>query len=151
MTTALSSPPVLPEHVKKPNEEEFKKTIESINASIEKIQKQFVSFFFKTKTSSSHTNTGCCQGKNHQVTCQRRQLASWGNQEWTCRDSWKTSRIEKESQGSVRTVGCVEWIHPKEGNSGTVFSLSGESSLDVARFRLSRASKVRFLIEVQKK
>ncbi|KAG1376388.1 hypothetical protein G6F61_007637 [Rhizopus arrhizus] len=41
MTTALSSPPVLPEHVKKPNEEEFKKTIESINASIEKIQKQF--------------------------------------------------------------------------------------------------------------
>jgi hypothetical protein len=54
MTTALSSPPVLPEHVKKPNEEEFKKTIESINASIEKIQKQFVSFFFKRDFIISH-------------------------------------------------------------------------------------------------
>ncbi|CEG69635.1 hypothetical protein RMATCC62417_05682 [Rhizopus microsporus] len=42
MTQVVSStPPVLPEHVKKPNEEEYKKNIESINASIEKIQKQF--------------------------------------------------------------------------------------------------------------
>ncbi|EIE92139.1 hypothetical protein RO3G_16850 [Rhizopus delemar RA 99-880] len=37
----MSSPPVLPDHVKKPNEEEFKKTIEGVNASIEKLQKQF--------------------------------------------------------------------------------------------------------------
>lgn len=36
--------PVLPDHVKKPNEEEYKKTLEQINGNIEKIQKQFVSF-----------------------------------------------------------------------------------------------------------
>ncbi|GAA5811133.1 hypothetical protein MFLAVUS_004562 [Mucor flavus] len=33
--------PVLPDHVKKPNEEEYKKTLEQINGNIEKIQKQF--------------------------------------------------------------------------------------------------------------
>lgn len=37
--------PVLPDHVKKPNEEEHKKNLEKINANIEKIQKQFVSYF----------------------------------------------------------------------------------------------------------
>ncbi|RCH93522.1 hypothetical protein CU098_004824, partial [Rhizopus stolonifer] len=40
MTQAIV-PPVLPDHVKKPNEEEFKKNLENINASIEKLQKQF--------------------------------------------------------------------------------------------------------------
>ncbi|KAG2209473.1 hypothetical protein INT47_008316 [Mucor saturninus] len=35
--------PVLPDHVKKPNEEEYKKTLEQVNANIEKIQKQFAS------------------------------------------------------------------------------------------------------------
>ncbi|CEP09869.1 hypothetical protein [Parasitella parasitica] len=35
--------PVLPDHVKKPNEDEFKKQLADINANIEKIQKQFVS------------------------------------------------------------------------------------------------------------
>ncbi|KAI8058917.1 uncharacterized protein B0P05DRAFT_605987 [Gilbertella persicaria] len=39
--TTLSAPPVLPDHVKKPNEEEHKKKLEVINANIEKIQKQF--------------------------------------------------------------------------------------------------------------
>ncbi|KAI9265921.1 hypothetical protein BY458DRAFT_534120 [Sporodiniella umbellata] len=39
--TQATAPPVLPDHVKKPNEEEFKKNIEGINASIEKLQKQF--------------------------------------------------------------------------------------------------------------
>jgi hypothetical protein len=34
--------PVLPDHVKKPNEEEYKKSLEQVNTSIEKIQKQFV-------------------------------------------------------------------------------------------------------------
>jgi hypothetical protein len=34
--------PVLPDHVKKPNEEEYKKSLEQVNSSIEKIQKQFV-------------------------------------------------------------------------------------------------------------
>ncbi|OBZ86767.1 hypothetical protein A0J61_05181 [Choanephora cucurbitarum] len=38
MTT---TPPVLPDHVKKPNEEEHKKALEAINANIDKIQKQF--------------------------------------------------------------------------------------------------------------
>lgn len=37
------APPTLPEHVKKPNEEEYKKELEKVNANIEKIQKQFVS------------------------------------------------------------------------------------------------------------
>lgn len=54
MTQVVSStPPVLPEHVKKPNEEEYKKNIESINASIEKIQKQFVSCKKQKKKASS--------------------------------------------------------------------------------------------------
>ncbi|KAI9486663.1 MAG: hypothetical protein EXX96DRAFT_474933 [Benjaminiella poitrasii] len=35
------APPVLPDHVKKPNEEEHKKNLEKINANIERIQKQF--------------------------------------------------------------------------------------------------------------
>ncbi|KAI7901718.1 uncharacterized protein BX663DRAFT_513809 [Cokeromyces recurvatus] len=35
------APPVLPDHVKKPNKEEHKKTIEAINANIERIQKQY--------------------------------------------------------------------------------------------------------------
>lgn len=35
--------PVLPDHVKKPNEDEYKKTLEQVNANIEKIQKQFAS------------------------------------------------------------------------------------------------------------
>ncbi|RCI02220.1 hypothetical protein CU098_006502 [Rhizopus stolonifer] len=39
--TTLSAPPVLPDHVKKPNEEEHKKKLEVINVNIEKIQKQF--------------------------------------------------------------------------------------------------------------
>lgn len=34
--------PVLPEHVKRPNEEEYKKSLEAVNQNIEKIQKQFV-------------------------------------------------------------------------------------------------------------
>lgn len=44
MTTATIAPPTLPEHVKKPNEEEYKKELEKVNANIEKIQKQFVKF-----------------------------------------------------------------------------------------------------------
>lgn len=44
--SAVSAAPVLPDHVKKPNEEEFKKELADVNANIEKIQKQFVSFFF---------------------------------------------------------------------------------------------------------
>ncbi|KAI8364008.1 hypothetical protein EDC96DRAFT_511535 [Choanephora cucurbitarum] len=39
--TTPSTPPVLPDHVKKPNEEEHKKALEAINANIDKIQKQF--------------------------------------------------------------------------------------------------------------
>lgn len=42
--SAVSAAPVLPDHVKKPNEEEFKKELADVNANIEKIQKQFVSF-----------------------------------------------------------------------------------------------------------
>ncbi|KAI8878159.1 hypothetical protein K501DRAFT_277802 [Backusella circina FSU 941] len=33
--------PVLPDHVKKPNEEEYKKTLEEVNGKIEKVQKEF--------------------------------------------------------------------------------------------------------------
>lgn len=39
------SAPILPDHVKKPNEEEYKKSLEQVNASIEKIQKQFVNSY----------------------------------------------------------------------------------------------------------
>ncbi|KAI8366888.1 hypothetical protein BD560DRAFT_353797, partial [Blakeslea trispora] len=39
--TTPSVAPVLPDHVKKPNEEEHKKNLEAINANIERIQKQF--------------------------------------------------------------------------------------------------------------
>jgi hypothetical protein len=45
--SAVSAAPVLPDHVKKPNEEEFKKELADVNANIEKIQKQFVSFSFE--------------------------------------------------------------------------------------------------------
>lgn len=67
MTQVVSSaPPVLPEHVKKPNEEEYKKNIESINASIEKIQKQFVSCKKQKKSIILQDDEpyiiGCCQG-----------------------------------------------------------------------------------------
>lgn len=41
--------PVLPDHVKKPNEEEYKKTLEQVNANIEKIQKQFASIYITTQ------------------------------------------------------------------------------------------------------
>ncbi|KAI8973512.1 hypothetical protein BDF20DRAFT_882784 [Mycotypha africana] len=41
MSVSTLTPPVLPEHVKKPNEEEFKKQLANVNANIEKIQKQF--------------------------------------------------------------------------------------------------------------
>lgn len=43
------SAPVLPDHVKKPNEEEYKKSLEQVNASIEKIQKQFVNSYYRKK------------------------------------------------------------------------------------------------------
>lgn len=59
----MSSPPVLPDHVKKPNEEEFKKTIEGVNASIEKLQKQFVSFCIYS-TYNSNSQIGCSEGKD---------------------------------------------------------------------------------------
>ena len=67
MTQVVSSaPPVLPEHVKKPNEEGYKKNIESINASIEKIQKQFVSCKKQKKSIILQDDEpyiiGCCQG-----------------------------------------------------------------------------------------
>ncbi|KAI8637019.1 hypothetical protein BD408DRAFT_425264 [Parasitella parasitica] len=39
--SAVSAAPVLPDHVKKPNEEEFKNKLAEVNANIEKIQKQF--------------------------------------------------------------------------------------------------------------
>ncbi|CAO3642177.1 unnamed protein product [Mucor fragilis] len=38
---SASAAPVLPDHVKKPNEEEFKKELAEVNANIEKLQKQF--------------------------------------------------------------------------------------------------------------
>lgn len=40
---SATAAPVLPDHVKKPNEEEFKKELAEVNANIEKLQKQFVS------------------------------------------------------------------------------------------------------------
>jgi hypothetical protein len=39
-----SAAPVLPDHVKKPNEEDYKKSLETVNQNIEKIQKQFVNY-----------------------------------------------------------------------------------------------------------
>ncbi|KAK4518255.1 uncharacterized protein ATC70_001607 [Mucor velutinosus] len=38
---SATAAPVLPDHVKKPNEEEFKKALAEVNANIEKLQKQF--------------------------------------------------------------------------------------------------------------
>ncbi|CAO0794385.1 unnamed protein product [Mucor circinelloides] len=38
---SATAAPVLPDHVKKPNEEEFKKELAEVNANIEKLQKQF--------------------------------------------------------------------------------------------------------------
>lgn len=58
--------PVLPDHVKKPNEEEYKKSLEQVNASIEKIQKQFVRkyhlkvFYLIFVISSRFIILGCC-------------------------------------------------------------------------------------------
>lgn len=40
---SATAAPVLPDHVKKPNEDEFKKELAEVNANIEKLQKQFVS------------------------------------------------------------------------------------------------------------
>lgn len=39
---ATLTPPVLPSHVKKPNEEEHKKALAEVNARIDKLQKQMV-------------------------------------------------------------------------------------------------------------
>ncbi|KAL9555532.1 hypothetical protein MBANPS3_002317 [Mucor bainieri] len=38
---SATAAPVLPDHVKKPNEDEFKKELAEVNANIEKLQKQF--------------------------------------------------------------------------------------------------------------
>lgn len=67
--------PVLPDHVKKPNEEEYKKSLEQVNANIEKIQKQFVSYsvdvatnlVFLHLTFDIFENIGCCSRKNCQI------------------------------------------------------------------------------------
>lgn len=67
--------PVLPDHVKKPNEEEYKKSLEQVNANIEKIQKQFVSYsvdvatnlVFLHLTFDIFKNIGCCSRKNCQI------------------------------------------------------------------------------------
>lgn len=65
--------PTLPEHVKKPNEEEYKKELEKVNADIERVQKQFVSlfiFFWGGVSSSSSSSSsykyilGRCQRKD---------------------------------------------------------------------------------------
>jgi hypothetical protein len=67
--------PVLPEHIKKPNEEEYKKKLEQVNGKIEKVQKEFVSSsdeIYKTREKRRVNMmmmmmmmmVGCCKREN---------------------------------------------------------------------------------------
>lgn len=117
---ATLTPPVLPSHVKKPNEEEHKKALAEVNARIDKLQKQMVRTIRACPSSSVATGLltvfiGCCQGKDQQVAGQIWQYSSRRASCTTRWTSWKASRDQKGQTSCLWTIGCFEWIDSQKG------------------------------------